>query len=140
VKAIEPFGRGKIGHARITAGKDRAGHVEESSSAAPPPNSGSTPPTSTSSAPTSDAPEALPVDDAGNMRPTHLMERVSRWLELQPNAGRNQIIDGVTGKSTYVRRAIDRLVQEGFVEVELGPNRQQLHRVITPFREDEDNS
>ena len=138
VKALEPFGRGKTGRARITISKDRPGYIEEIALGR------------TAAELTLDArdvnclrydlnpPVAAPVDDAGNMRPTHLMERVSRWIELTPSAGRNQILDGVTGKATYLRRALDRLVQEGYIEVTTGRNRQQLHRSITPYREDED--
>lgn len=136
IKAIEQFGRGKIGHARITAGKDRAGHVEEYLHGR------------TAGELWLDATNDLclraeirpaqdtPKDEAGNMRPTILMERVSRWLELTPGASRRSISEGVTGKVTYVRRALDRLIQEGYVEVTDGPNRTQHHRVTTPFRND----
>jgi hypothetical protein len=140
VKAIETFGRNKIGHARITVGKDRAGHVEEFLL-------GRTAAELWLDATNINilraelrAPEAIPLDDAGNMRPTHLMERVCRWLELQPRAGRNQIVDGVTGNKTYIKRAIDRLVQEGYVEVTPGPNNKQEHRVTTPYRQEDDQS
>lgn len=136
VKAIDKFGRGKIGHARLIVSKDRPGYVEEIAL-------GMTVAELVLDARDVNclradlkAPTETPIDEAGNMRPTVLMERVSRWLELSPGANRNRITDGVTGKTTYVRRALDRLIQEGYVEVTAGPNRQQLHRVLTPFHQD----
>jgi hypothetical protein len=66
------------------------------------------------------------------------MERVSRWLEITPNATRRAISETVSGKHAYVRRAIDRLIQEGNIEVLEGPNRTQSHRVVTPFRNEPD--
>ncbi len=51
-------------------------------------------------------------------RPTHLMERVSRWLELHPGATRRMIEADVTGKGSAIRTACDALIEEGFVTVE----------------------
>jgi hypothetical protein len=51
-------------------------------------------------------------------RPTHLMERVSRWLELHPGATVRQIEADVTGKGTALRTATDVLIEEGFIQVE----------------------
>lgn len=138
IKAIEQFGRGKVGHARITAGKDRAGHVEEYLLGRTAGELWLDATNDTCLKAEIRPPQDAPTDQAGNMRPTHLMERVSRWLELQPGASRTQIENGVSGKVTYVRRAIDRLVQEGHVEVSPGPRNTQQHRVTHPFREDQD--
>lgn len=138
VKAIEPFGRGKKGHARVTVSKDRPGYIEEIALGRTVAEFHLDATDVNILRHSLDAPTAITTDEAGNMRPTHLMERVSRWLELTPGANKNQILDGVSGKATYLRRALDRLIQEGYVEVATGPNRQQLHRCINPYREDED--
>lgn len=139
VKAIEPFGRGKKGHARVTVSKDRPGYVEEIALGRTVAEFHLDATDVNILRHSLDAPAALPKDDSGNMRPTHLMERVSRYIEITPGLGKRELIDGrISGKGSYLRRAIDRLVQEGYVEVATGPNRQQLHRSITPFREDED--
>jgi len=138
VKAIDAFGRGKKGHARVTVSKDRPGYVEEIALGRTVAEFHLDATDVNILRHSLDAPAALPTDQAGNMRPTHLMEKVSRYVEITPGANRNQLVDGISGKATYVRRALDRLVQEGYVEVAPGPNRQQLHRSINPFREDED--
>lgn len=139
VKAIDPFGRGKIGHARMAVAKDRPGYVEELAL-------GRTVAELHLDATDVnclryhlDPPAAIAKDEAGNMRPTHLMERVSRYIEITPGLGKNDLLDGrISGKKIYLRRAIDRLLQEGYIEVAVADNRKQIHRSITPYREDED--
>lgn len=138
VKAIEPFGRGKTGLARITVSKDRPGYVEELALGRTVAEFHLDARDINCLRHSIDAPSALPTDDAGEMRPTHLMEKVSRYVEITPGANRGRIVEGVTGKAPWLRRALDRLIQEGYIEVTAGPNRQQFHRVTTPFREDED--
>lgn len=138
VKAIEPFGRGKTGLARITVSKDRPGYVEEIALGRTVAELRLDARDINYLTATLDPPSALPVDDAGDMRPTRLMEKTSRYVEANPGANRTQITETVTGKTTYVRRALDRLIQEGYVEVSLGKNREKTHRVTTPFREDDD--
>jgi len=51
----------------------------------------------------------------GSFRPTTLMERVSRYLELFSGEGhsRKDIETNVSGKTDYIRQAIDVLVSEG---------------------------
>lgn len=140
VKAIEPFGRGKTGVARITVSKDRPGYVEEIALGRTVAELHLDAREITCLRHRLQEPSETPKDEAGNMRPTHLMERVSRWLEGNPRANRSRITESVTGKTTYVRRALDRLIQEGYVEVSQEGNREQIHRVITPFREDQDGA
>jgi hypothetical protein len=139
VKAIEPFGRGKKGHARITVSKDRPGYVEEIALGRTVAELHLDATDVNILRHSLDAPAALPKDEAGNMRPTHLMERVSKYIEITPGLGKRDLLDGrISGKTTYLKRAIDRLVQEGYVEVAIGPNRQHVHRSVNPYREDED--
>lgn len=139
VKAIEPFGRGKQGHARITVSKDRPGYIEEIALGRTVAELHLDARDVNCLRYTLDAPTALTKDEAGNMRPTHLMERVSRYIEITPGLGKNELLDGrISGKKEYLKRAIDRLLQEGYLEVATGPNRKQIHRSINPYREDED--
>ncbi len=72
--------------------------------------------------------------DSDDFRPTFLMEKVSRFLERvgQPQS-KNQIEKEVAGRGTYVRQAVDVLVDEGFVATESGPRNATLHRLVTPF-------
>ena len=82
-------------------------------------------------------------DDAGeasDFRPTGLMERVSRQLEIVGKPmSRNQLVQDVKGKGTYVRQAIDVLVREGFAEEEEGANRARFVSLARPFREADDD-
>lgn len=73
--------------------------------------------------------------DGGAFRPTVLMERASRWIELHPSATKNDVADALGGKRAWVLRAVSALVEEGFVATEAGSRGAQLHRSLEPFRE-----
>lgn len=52
-------------------------------------------------------------------RPTHLMERVSRWAGLQPGAfSKKGVTDSVTGRAEHLRHAVDVLLAEGYLEAD----------------------
>jgi hypothetical protein len=70
-------------------------------------------------------------------RPTHLMEKVSRYLErLRPDAvSRNEVERNVTGAAKYVRVALDALIEDEFVEETAGIRGSRPVRSVKPFRE-----
>jgi hypothetical protein len=70
-------------------------------------------------------------------RPTHLMERISRHVEVTSDATLRSIRAAVAGKHEYVDLALRCLVKEGFVAATSGPNRARLHTSVTPFRDAE---
>jgi hypothetical protein len=73
-------------------------------------------------------------------RPTHLMERVSHWLEAQPEPVSQRRIEGeVQGNAKHLRTALGVLVDEGFVARE-GQGRALHHRSLRPYREADDPS
>jgi hypothetical protein len=72
------------------------------------------------------------------LRPTHLMEKVSRYVELNPGATRTLIETSKLGKIPYVRAAIDLLVMEGYIETEHGPRNATNHTSVKPYREAEE--
>jgi hypothetical protein len=79
-----------------------------------------------------------PVADVSGerFRPTHLMERVSRFLESATvPASQTTIEHSVEGKVGVIRQAVDVLVSEGFVERSAGPRSALLHSIVRPFRE-----
>ncbi len=77
--------------------------------------------------------------DIDGFRPTGLMERVSRALEIAgAPLGRNELVRQVRGKAEYVRQAVDVLVREGYVEEQPGPNRARLVALVRLYREAED--
>ena len=82
--------------------------------------------------------EAQAAHERGEkFRPTHLMERVSRWLEINPGATRRAIEKDVTGRGEAVRQAIDVLIEEGWVAVEI-VGQSHKHRVVRDYRETSD--
>ena len=78
-------------------------------------------------------------DDGDGFRPTHLMEKVSRFVEADPGVTVNAIKQGVSGKREYIAAAIEVLIAEGFIERHQRGQAQQ-HRPIRPFREDDESA
>jgi hypothetical protein len=130
---IEPAGRGRTGRAKLTVHKDRPGFFER-------PSPGLFVLTSD---PTDGRcrweiePDSS-VGEEGEFRPTHLMERVSRYLEISDKPrSRRAIEENVKGKAEYVRRAIDALIGEGYAVEFVGPHGARLVQLETPFRQHE---
>lgn len=133
MKTLVPLVRGGIGKARIAVHKDRAGHLTR-------PSPGTLVlDTAAGCSWRIDPDESR--DDEGGFRPTGLMERVSRQLELRGGeaTSRNQIETEVKGRAKYVRQAIDRLVVEGFAAEFDGPRNARMLRLERMFREHEDD-
>jgi len=134
IEAVQTFGRGRTGRAKIVVHKDRLGWL-------PRPKCGEL--ELVSDPDTHQIRYVLTPSEAGQdapqFRPTHLMEKVSRFLELYPGgtASRNAVDQGVTGKAEYVRLAVDVLCTEAYVVEEDGPRGARLYRSVRPFRESE---
>lgn len=78
-------------------------------------------------------------DEEHPFRPTHLMEKVSRFLEMQPEpVPRNTVEKASLGKTDYVRVALDTLTDEGYIVETKGPNRMRLVELERAYREDSD--
>jgi hypothetical protein len=133
MKAIQPLVRGGVGKAKIVVQKDRPGFL------------------------TRPSPGLLVIDasgvqcewsieaetshtDGGSFRPTNLMERVSRFLEAAApeERSRTQIEQGVTGRTEYVRLAIDVLCAEGFAAESKGTRGARMVEHVRVYREDVD--
>lgn len=135
VDQVRSFAKGKPGALTLTCGKDRNGgfahHLVHAEIAVDPSEDGKVVQMAVA------VPEGR--DAAGHvMRPTVLMERVSRWLELNPASSGRQIEQAVRGKSTAVRLAVKVLTDEGWVAPLDGGAKGILHSVVRPFREVED--
>jgi len=75
----------------------------------------------------------------GTFRPTVLMERVSRALELaQEPLTFNNIAERVKGKLTGVRIATDVLIAEGHIATSAGARNATMHTIAKPYREADD--
>jgi hypothetical protein len=133
MKTIQPLVRGGIGKAKIAVHKDRPGFLKR-------PSPGLLVVDATAGdCCTWSIEEEQTQDEKGIFRPTRLMERVSRFLEVanEPRS-RNQIEKGITGKTDYRRLAIDVLCTEGYLEEFAGERDARMVRLLRRFREDED--
>ncbi|MGE0026875.1 MAG: AAA family ATPase [Thermoleophilia bacterium] len=75
-----------------------------------------------------------PREQRAVWRPTVLMERLSRWAQLQPGTFSKRDADAsVTGKGDGLRHAIDVLLSEGYLTADGGRYRHAL-----PYRQEDD--
>lgn len=133
MRSLEPFGRGRTGKARLEVFKDRPGHLR----AAPP---GIFVLTSDGERCSWRLEADRSRDEEGAFRPTGLMERVSRYLELHAEPqSLNAIEADVTGRAKYVRVAVERLVAEGYALESEGPRGARLVQTVRAFREDDES-
>jgi hypothetical protein len=76
--------------------------------------------------------------DAAPWRPTHLMERISQAVELQPGMSKREIRD-LKGKSDALDQALRILISEGFIESQQD-GRSVRHTSVCPYREGDDEN
>jgi hypothetical protein len=75
-----------------------------------------------------------PGPTGADWKPTHLMEQVSRTLEVAGGElSKREIEERVRGRGTWIRQALESLVSEGFVSVR-DEGRAKLHRSMRPYR------
>ena len=135
VKLKTPFGRGRTGRAQLYLTKDRPGWV---------PSEGKkrlvAEIEAVSQGDRMDIALKSPVS-SGELRPTVLMERISRALEAD-SEGRSEywVRQNVHGSTDGKRLALEVLVREGFVVVEPGSRNAHLHRSVRAYREKADLS
>lgn len=79
---------------------------------------------------------ATETDEEHPFRPTHLMEKVSRYLELRSDdAPIGDVKTAVSGKTEFVIAAVDLLVKEAYVEEREGSRKARLLRLVKVYRE-----
>jgi len=132
LEVVKPVVRDGDGLVRLVVAKDRPGHVRrialERKTAA--------------EIRTTSADELLTLtvvtpgrpSRSSDWRPTELMERISRWLELNPGSSRNLIEGSVRGKGTFKRDALEFLVEDGFATVTEGSRRALNYRIVKQYR------
>lgn len=81
--------------------------------------------------------EDSPITPDGKFRPTHLMERISRFVEDNDQCTFTEIKAAVKGTDDNLRAAIHTLVEEGYLSRLDGPRRAKYHHSIAIYREDE---
>ena len=139
VEVLAPFGRGQTGKLRLTVDKDRPGHVrgfaENSKNVGIAVlESGSNGSVRVRIEPPGSAAAAVQVREP--WRPTVVMEKVSRMLStVDGMLSQTAIEKTVGGQQATVRRAVDVLVEEGYVSRHAGPRNSLLHRYERTFRD-----
>jgi hypothetical protein len=74
------------------------------------------------------------VKAADDWRPAEMMRRVcAAMAKADKPLTQNGVLDRVKGKAGITRRALAILIDEHYVEVEDGPNRSKLHRLIKMY-------
>ncbi len=117
VDTLKEPARGRDGKLKLTTAKDRLGNRAKGSIAAEVHLHASDDGSLRIELAVSEAQAA--TERGEKFRPTHLMERVSRYLEGVPAASQRAVCKSVSGKTDALRLALECLVEEGFVK--LGP-------------------
>lgn len=126
-EVVSPISRGSRGRYKIVTHKDRGGFLKRGTLA---------------NMELSSDPDTHEItwgftpadtDNSGDdFKPTHLMEKVSRFLDAHPDgASRNQVETAIEARRGYVRRAMDALILDEYVTETDGPRRS---RVLTNVR------
>jgi hypothetical protein len=132
--STKPFARGLSGAARLEVVKDRHGHVRAL-------QVGRTVAEIklVSLADGGIRVEIHPPDaESGDFRPTNLMEKVSRVVELNPGFSVNEIKSAVPGNGQAKALAIALLVTEEYLRTEPGARSSVRHFSVRPYRESGD--
>ena len=131
VRTLVPFARGRAGRLRLIIAKDRLGHVGPVGS-----NAGEVVITPDGDRLHIDV--EPPQDKDQPFRPTHLMEKVSRYVEeLTEPVSKRQITTTVSGNTDALRAAVDLLAAEGYLtdSGQSGRGGGVLYVSGRPFRE-----
>jgi hypothetical protein len=136
VEIEEPFGRGMTGILNLKVTKDRPGHVRAIAKEAK----------FVGGVILRSQPDGMvkmvveaPPSDANRMRPTHLMESVSKLLEsAAAPLSKTSVIKEIKGKTEWVMIACQVLIDEKFVAVENGARNSLNLKSLRPFREESD--
>jgi hypothetical protein len=134
VEAIQEFGKERAGRSKVTTAKDRCGtHVRGVKAAEFALDATQYPYVAALEVPTPS------TDQEGEFRPTALMEKVSRYVEMTPGSSKSTIEKARLGKTDYVRQALELLIKEGYVDITVS-GQSHRHTVVRPYRADDDET
>jgi hypothetical protein len=133
VEQVKPFGEGADGLARITTAKDRHGRFRRGLVVA------EFRMDETAGLVVSLDPPTGPKAADGRFRPTVLMEKMSRVLELKPaGCSKNSLRIETPGDNKAKQQGIEILVEEGYFALTLEANRTHWLKSVRPYREADD--
>ena len=137
-EVVLPFGRGMSGELTLKVTKDRPGRVREHSKEA---KFAGTVQLKSSATGSVEMTILAPNGERNRLRPTHLMEAVSKVLEAAQGAlSKNAIEKDVKGKAEWVRVACQVLIDEKYVGVENGARNSLNLRLLKLYREADDGN
>ena len=137
-EVVLPFGRGMSGELTLKVTKDRPGHVRANSKEA---KFAGTVQLKSSTTGSVEMTILAPNGERNRIRPTHLMEAVSKVLEAAQGAlSKNAIEKDVKGKAEWVRVACQVLIDEKYVGVENGARNSLNLRLLKLYREADDGN
>ena len=135
-EVVLPFGRGMSGELTLKVTKDRPGHVRANSKEA---KFAGTVQLKSSATGSVEMTILAPNGERNRLRPTHLMEAVSKLLEAAQGAlSKTAISKEIKGKTEWVFIACQVLIDEKFVSVENGARNSMNLRLLKPYREADD--
>ena len=137
-EVVLPFGRGMSGELTLKVTKDRPGHVRANSKEA---KFAGTVQLKSSADGSVVMTILAPNGERNRLRPTHLMEAVSKVLEAATSPlSKNSVIKEIKGKTEWVLVACQVLIDEKFVGVENGARNSLNLRLLKPYREADDGN
>ena len=134
VSVSKPFGKGMTGELNLKVTKDRPGSLREHSKDAK--FAGKVILKSDASGKVMMSIQNPQMGEEGQIKPTHLMEAVSRLLEgASMPLSKSAVIKETTGKTESVMIAIKYLIEENFIEIENGSRNSLNLKLLKPYRE-----
>jgi hypothetical protein len=136
VEVVEPFGKGQSGELRLTVDKDRNGHVRGASAGGRYAGKAHLDSVGDQVRIHITGPDLRTPEERAQWQPTGVMEKVSRLLEkLNASVSYRAIEEAVGGRKDVVKKAVNALVDGGYIKLTPGPNRSIQHTLERPFRE-----
>lgn len=136
LEVAKPVVRGRDGLVRVVVNKDRPGYVRRATTGKVVAEMRTTSDDHTLTVELAATNRADPHHPDGTVfRPTGLMERISRWLEMNPDATGRAARQAVRGKEAWKVEALRALTVDGHAVATDGHRGALSYRIVKPFRE-----
>jgi len=137
-EVVMPFGRGMSGELTLKVTKDRPGHVRANSKEA---KFAGTVQLKSAADGSVVMTILAPLGERNRLRPTHLMESVSKVLEAANGAlTKSAVINDVKGRREWVLVACQVLIDEKYIAIENGARNALNLKLLKAYREADDSA